>query len=618
MGSQNSKLSPEDNTNNVQGQGYKRLNDSVRSNGINSSNNSCSTQSHKDTGNKIESYTNQNRIASPSGISCHELSPNQSHKEDSGKREKPPKDCEIERTENQSSSDVPSTLENDREPQNNGIETTNDGIESPRNDVSTASVDQNGSLTRHANMHTEDNSHEKDDTVTDTYRKKQNPSKKKKKKKGTAERLNSKRRPTSADLLNRSEKEDESMENEDKNNIRMVSPAPNESHPSAVTTEEVANDSERTSSSRDNGSFPDKPFNIEKITQEKNNEREGNSMTRPSSAVLFLASSLRTKQDEDDIIRQEPDMKIQAMTKEAERLAIICKNQHLNHRNLTTDNSLCPPAFLQSMSHIENCLDDLRRQIEKMALEKNGYLNRLSSVAGSMLTENNPNITDLNDPNRATKLAEKWCKIYDDEWTDALEALEKQYLKKKRDKHEQFVYHLFSLIKVIYKTCRKKAKEQVGIFLLLTNPSSTQVNDLWSQIPATERQNFTDSRKRMAEANIKILTETVVKDDIYKKKLKDLSPGLNGDILCILQKSSYFETCLKICWQFVIQDPPLYLDVSPLEGEKLNKDTHKEYTKSGTVIEYVVWPALYLCRKNKENGPLLAKGVVQPESPHHS
>lgn len=68
-------------------------------------------------------------------------------------------------------------------------------------------------------------------------------------------------------------------------------------------------------------------------------------------------------------------------------------------------------------------------------------------MAGSMLTENNPNITDLNDPNRATKLAEKWCKIYDDEWTDALESLEKKYSKKN---HEQYVHHLFSLVKVSF------------------------------------------------------------------------------------------------------------------------------------------------------------------------
>lgn len=69
-------------------------------------------------------------------------------------------------------------------------------------------------------------------------------------------------------------------------------------------------------------------------------------------------------------------MKIQAMTREAERLEKICKDKRSKHRNLKNDNSLCPPAFLQSMEHIEKCLDTLRKQIDELIIEKNGYLNR--------------------------------------------------------------------------------------------------------------------------------------------------------------------------------------------------------------------------------------------------
>jgi hypothetical protein len=48
---------------------------------------------------------------------------------------------------------------------------------------------------------------------------------------------------------------------------------------------------------------------------------------------------------------------------------------------------------------------------------------RLSKVAGANLTDNNPNIADLSDPNRATKLAEQFSELYDNEWTDAFEDL---------------------------------------------------------------------------------------------------------------------------------------------------------------------------------------------------
>lgn len=71
-------------------------------------------------------------------------------------------------------------------------------------------------------------------------------------------------------------------------------------------------------------------------------------------------------------------------------------------------------------------------------------------MAGARLTDNNPNITDLNDPNRPVKLGERLGKIYDDEWTDAMQELEQKYShsKKKEKKHEKIVYHLYSIIKV--------------------------------------------------------------------------------------------------------------------------------------------------------------------------
>ncbi|CAG2251151.1 unnamed protein product [Mytilus edulis] len=294
-------------------------------------------------------------------------------------------------------------------------------------------------------------------------------------------------RPKSNDLLIVSEKNEESIENGAEDNIRVVSPAQHTSTKDAIN---VGNASEEKPSSRQD---------------------------RPSSADLFLASSVVSKKkNEDDKIRQEQEMKFQdVMTEEAQRLETYCNSPNFKHSNFTQDNSLCPPAFLQ---------------------------------------------------------------------------------------------------KVIYETCRKKAKEQVGVFLLLKNPSSTQVKEMWSQIPSTERQNFTDSRKRMAEANINMLQKIIINDEVYKKKLRDLNAGLDKEILGILENSSYFEKCVEICWQFVIQDPPLFLDIRSLTGETINKDTHKEYTKSGAVIKYVVWPALYLHCKNNEKGALLAKGVVQPES----
>ena len=50
---------------------------------------------------------------------------------------------------------------------------------------------------------------------------------------------------------------------------------------------------------------------------------------------------------------------------------------------------------------------------------------RLSEQVALKLADNNPNIADLSDMNRPTNLAEKFSTLYDDEWTEAFDALSK-------------------------------------------------------------------------------------------------------------------------------------------------------------------------------------------------
>ena len=50
-------------------------------------------------------------------------------------------------------------------------------------------------------------------------------------------------------------------------------------------------------------------------------------------------------------------------------------------------------------------------------------LTRLSTTAGERLRLHNPGIADLSDENRPNKLAEKFSELYDYEWIEALESL---------------------------------------------------------------------------------------------------------------------------------------------------------------------------------------------------
>ncbi|KAK3100148.1 hypothetical protein FSP39_015358 [Pinctada imbricata] len=92
--------------------------------------------------------------------------------------------------------------------------------------------------------------------------------------------------------------------------------------------------------------------------------------------------------------------------------------------------------FQQRLDVLERKLQDTesrcRRAEDKartLAAEKEDLMTRLSQVAGSKLRDNNPAITDLSDPNRPIKLVEKISELYDNEWTDGMEALEKSGMK---------------------------------------------------------------------------------------------------------------------------------------------------------------------------------------------
>ena len=80
---------------------------------------------------------------------------------------------------------------------------------------------------------------------------------------------------------------------------------------------------------------------------------------------------------------------------------------------------------------------------------------RLSKAMGERLTDNNPNIADLNDRNRPTKLAERYVELYDNQWTDAFDVLIKEY--EDEEKTIGILLHILQVKNVLikYKTENK-------------------------------------------------------------------------------------------------------------------------------------------------------------------
>ncbi|XP_053400222.1 uncharacterized protein LOC123557876 isoform X2 [Mercenaria mercenaria] len=75
---------------------------------------------------------------------------------------------------------------------------------------------------------------------------------------------------------------------------------------------------------------------------------------------------------------------------------------------------------------------------------------------------------------------------------------------------------------------------------------------------------------------------------------------------CLEELKTFILKCLYLGWMMVVQSPPMVLATCEAE-EKFDKNKFKEYTKSGDVVDFLVWPALLL----EKDGSVVVKGVAE-------
>ncbi|XP_052076577.1 uncharacterized protein LOC127714537 [Mytilus californianus] len=229
--------------------------------------------------------------------------------------------------------------------------------------------------------------------------------------------------------------------------------------------------------------------------------------------------------------------------------------------------------------NIENA--GLRKEVDRIRTS-------LSKIAGERMTDGNPYITDLSDPQRPQKLSEKFNSLYDNSWTDAYEIINTEGMDEKMTCEK-----LIAIFKSCWDFCCDVAKMQLSdlhnILLSLEEKESKEEKTVKNEFPVQNSKIIKETRRSFAEQFIPTLCES------YWQRQKDT--GLVEDL------QPYVDKCIELCWYSAISDPPL---VYTFEA-KQNMDDFRGYTKSGDEIDYVVWPSMYL----HEYGPLLYKGVVQ-------
>ncbi|KAH3737819.1 hypothetical protein DPMN_044414 [Dreissena polymorpha] len=288
------------------------------------------------------------------------------------------------------------------------------------------------------------------------------------------------------------------------------------------------------------------------------------------------------------------------------------------------------PTWEQLLKNAKLEIKRLRQEKQLLETEKQDALTRLSQLMSSKLRDNNPNIADLSDTFRPTKIAELLTELYDNEWTDAFSVLDQQYTEK------QGITFLLDIIMEAYVFCEKE----------LTESWSHVQNHYLIENDTVTAKSLKDARKKKV---LRHIDETERHFSTHLSTHFNEYPSFsNNDAI-----KKYIMECVRLCLLMNANDPPVVIecpgwhpriwkqahtrmpmvngkptsgkavvgigiDEQPMPRQVFEKAVFKEYTCRGPYIEYIVWPITYLHR----NGPMLAKGIAQgnnmQNSPHQN
>lgn len=247
----------------------------------------------------------------------------------------------------------------------------------------------------------------------------------------------------------------------------------------------------------------------------------------------------------------------------------------------TQRQGLCSECYCkeEKLLQLYSDVSNLRKSLREEKTAKEDTLSRLSAVTSSKLRDNNPNLADLSDPNRPSKIGEMFSELYDNDWTDAFEELSKQI-----QDDRQTIRQLNTLLMTAYESCMK-----------LSKPTRLCFDTKKTKIDSEFRQKVIGHIKQNGKHIVQHLKEDIESEIFNKLKIYDRSRNV----------INYIRKSIEICWLMVIQDPPMHLYNSAIPRFDFSK--FNPYQVRGSYTAYVVWPALALC----EGGSLMSKGVAE-------
>ncbi|XP_053399529.1 reticulocyte-binding protein homolog 2a-like isoform X1 [Mercenaria mercenaria] len=313
-----------------------------------------------------------------------------------------------------------------------------------------------------------------------------------------------------------------------------------------------------------------------KDEEEKQKREEIEKVRKGNEILQRMISSLKDQYD-------DSEMKYSLLKK-----AVTMMNTH-QHKINSTEKQLFK---LDKDEQKQTRLRTLRQ-------EKANLLQRLSEIASARLRHNNPDIADLSDENRATKLAERLSELYDNEWTDLFEETKKRAGKNVDER--TIAENLRDILKVCYENCQRIAECQLSnLFGCLHMDTKKDLKEP----PAELRLRLKEFQKNSSHHSLKYVQKITIDGANSPIKLLKKNVVVKCSSKTKIKYNLYVNLCTEITWHMQIQDPPLVLDFGTETSEP---SRFRPYTISGPQLDYILWPAMLL----HGNGAIVSKGVAQ-------
>lgn len=312
-----------------------------------------------------------------------------------------------------------------------------------------------------------------------------------------------------------------------------------------------------------------------------------------------LYSALRRLQMIDPLYREAWKEFFFLITSEQQFIiAESCGNLTKTVYNKHSDSMVIPR---KSYAELQNELVEKIKQIDELT-------SRLSKFASQQLTAGNPNIADLSDKHRPTKIGEFYSELYDNEWSEAFEVIKPlEYPNVTEDPDTEYFEEVLQILKNILMAAYEFSAERTETHLkdIKTTLLGTITDRKIDEAKGTEEydrfvtEHAMKYRKEAAAYAIKTASK-VFKQDGFQRFLKQKSD--DPKLL------AYVDKCVELTWYMRIQDPPMHLHCLQ-EKETISKTEFAFHGRKGKTTLVCVWPALLLF----EGGHLVTKGHVLPE-----